>query len=201
MKLRHRRWSGASGTRRSKAAVRGGTSRCAKRPSWYQSDEACRSVIGGTRPPARGCFAKSTDRDYTHPRTLGPNCRLQRGVQPISACAFRGPDAKPTVDLQGRTVPLYLNHDRSGEQPAVTDLKPDSVVPATIGLIVSLPKVRITRIVTGRPSPMSSICDRLYALAPPARPHRLDSLRTPQSYGSATISMISSLMPASQLLA
>lgn len=119
----------------------------------------------------------------------------------LSACPFRGPDAKPTVDLQGRTVPLYLNPDRSGEQPAVTDLKPDSVVPATIGLIVSLPKVRITRIVTGRPSPMSSICDRLYALAPPARPHRLDSLRTPQSYGSATISMISSLMPASQLLA
>lgn len=83
MKLRLRRWSGASATRRSKAAVRGWTSRCAKRPSWYQSDEACRSVIGGTRPPARGCFAKPTDRDYTDPRTLGPNCRLQRGVQPI----------------------------------------------------------------------------------------------------------------------
>lgn len=28
---------------------------------------------------------------------------------------LRGPDAKRTVDLQGRTVPLYLNHDRSGE--------------------------------------------------------------------------------------
>lgn len=68
--------------KRSKAAVRGWTSRCAKRPSWFQSDEACRSVIGGTRPPARGCFAKPTHRDCTPP-TLGPNCRLQRGVQPI----------------------------------------------------------------------------------------------------------------------
>lgn len=49
----------------------------------------------------------------------------------------------------------------------MTDLKPNSVVPATIDIIeiVSLPEVRITRIVTGRPSPMSSIRDRLYALA------------------------------------
>lgn len=68
--------------KRSKAAVRGWTGRCAKRPSWFQSDEACRSVIGGTRPPARGCFAKPTHRDCTPP-TLGPNCRLQRGVQRI----------------------------------------------------------------------------------------------------------------------
>src|SRR5439155_7484268 len=98
-------WSGASETRRSKAAVRGWTSRCAKRPSWYQSDETCRSVIGGTRPPARGCFAKPTHRDYTAP----PDTRTQLSTTAwsatdLSACPLRGPDAKPTVDLQGRTV-------------------------------------------------------------------------------------------------
>lgn len=53
-----------------------------KTPVLVSTDEACRSVVGGTRL-ARGCFAKPTDRDYTDPRTLGPNCRLQRGVQPI----------------------------------------------------------------------------------------------------------------------
>ncbi|MGY4281885.1 hypothetical protein ACVWXO_001105 [Bradyrhizobium sp. LM2.7] len=36
----------------------------------------------------------------------------------LSACSLRGPDAKPTVDLQGRTVPLYPNHDRFGENNA-----------------------------------------------------------------------------------
>lgn len=184
MKLRHRRWSGASGTRRSKAAVRGWISRRAKRPSWFQSDEACRSVIGETRPPARRCFAKPTHRDCTAPRHSDPTVDYSWSTTDLSACPLRGPDAKTTVDLQGRTIPLYLNQDRSGgEQPAVTDAKPNSVVPATIDIIEIVNAERTTRIVTGRPSPMSSICDRLHALAPPARSHRLNRLRTPQYRG------------------
>ncbi len=84
-----------------KIAVRGWTSRCAKRPSRFQSDEACRSVIQHVGVSQSRCIAN------VRPPTFGPNCRLQ--------CPLRDPDAKPTVDLQGRTVPLYLNHDRSGE--------------------------------------------------------------------------------------
>lgn len=185
MKLRHPRWSGASGTRRSKAAVRGWISRRAKRPSWFQSDEACRSVIGETRPPARRCFAKPTHRDCTAPPTLGPNCRLQLEYNRSKRVSITGPRCKNHCrDLQGRTIPLYLNQDRSGgEQPAVTDAKPNSVVPATIDIIEIVNAERTTRIVTGRPSPMSSICDRLHALAPPARSHRLNRLRTPQYRG------------------
>ncbi|MGY3079313.1 hypothetical protein ACVWZZ_005721 [Bradyrhizobium sp. LM6.10] len=139
--------------RDSKAAVRGGTSRCAKRPSWCQSDEACRSVVGGTRPPARGCFASRRIAIYGPPDTRTQLSTTARSETDLSACPLRGPDAKPTVNVKGRTVPLRLTHDRSGENNAgVTDRKPNSVVPATIDIIeiVSLPKVR--RIVTGRSS-------------------------------------------------
>lgn len=81
MKLRHRLVRRIR-DKTLKIAVRGWTSRCAKRPSRFQSDEACRSVIGGTRPPARGCFAKPMHRECSPPDTR-TNCRLQRGVQPI----------------------------------------------------------------------------------------------------------------------
>lgn len=97
-----------------KTAVRGWTSRCAKRPSRFQSDEACRSVIGGTRPPARGCFAKPMHRECSPPDARTQLSTTAWSATDLSAGPLRDPDAKPTVDLQGRTVPLYLNH-RSGE--------------------------------------------------------------------------------------
>lgn len=129
-------------------------------------------------------FRKADASRLYGPPTLGPNCRLQLEYNRSKRVPLRGPDAKTTVDLQGRTIPLYLNQDRSGgEQPAVTDAKPNSVVPATIDIIEIVNAERTTRIVTGRPSPMSSICDRLHALAPPARSHRLNRLRTPQYRG------------------
>lgn len=53
-------------------------------------------------------------------RLYAPDTRTQLSTTAwsatdLSACPLRDPDAKPTVDFQARTVPLYLNHDRSGE--------------------------------------------------------------------------------------
>lgn len=114
MKLRHRRWSGASGIRRSKAAVRGWISRCAKRPSWYQR----------TRPVDRLSEERdwhvgvSQSRRIATIRTPGhsdPTVDYSVECNRSKRVSITGPRCKPTVDLQGRTVPLYLNHDRPGE--------------------------------------------------------------------------------------
>lgn len=85
-----------------------------KTPVLVSTDEACRSVVGGTRL-ARGCFAKPTDRDYTDPGHSDPTVDYSVECNRSKRVSITGPRCKPTVDLQGRTVPLYLNHDRPGE--------------------------------------------------------------------------------------
>lgn len=95
MKLRLRRWSGASATRRSKAAVHGWTSRCAKRPSWYQSDEACRSVIEN-ETAGTWVFCKSDgSRLYGPPDTRTQLSTTAWSATDLSACPLRGPMQNP----------------------------------------------------------------------------------------------------------
>lgn len=182
MKLRHRLVRRIR-DKTLKIAVRGWTSRCAKRPSWFQSDEACRSVIGGTRPPARGCFAKPMHRECSPPRRSDPTVDYSVECNRSKRVSITGPRCKTHCRPPRSHRSVVSESPIRGEQPAVTDAKPNTVVPATISIIEIVIAERITRIVTGRPSPMSSICDRLHTLAPPARSHRLDSLRTPQYRG------------------
>lgn len=114
MKLRHRRWSGASGT-------------SAQKPQCVAGQAGARNAPLGfnrTRPVDR----LSEERDRRHmgvsqsrriatvrPRHSDPTVDYSVECNRSKRVSITGPRCKTHCRLQGRTVPLYLNHDRSGE--------------------------------------------------------------------------------------